>query len=432
MHPLLFEFCPDGYFNLISPIARLRARIYAHNNLVVVASKAFLTGIEQTMIGVVWQPFVLSLGASMATLGLLTSLGGLGGLIPTLVSPLGGWLADQRGRKVLILGASFAAICAYLLYIVAGNTGALVVVFVGVILLGISTIALPANNALVGESVRAGRRGSAYSLLVLAGIAPGIFAPLIAGVLAEKFGYPIIFPIALAAEIIAFVVVARWLNEPKRSERATIEWHALIQLFQRAWIPPTHLRPFFFAVAVDLFAWGMGWGLLYGLLTKTYDFSPAQLGVLSSITSITWALTTIPIGRLIDRIGTKLVLVASEALGPPVLLIWMTQSSFQAFALSMPLFALTASLWVPARNTFISHAVDANNRAEIFGRLSAFSGLVAFPSTFLGGYLYDQFGFVAPIFGNLIGSILALVILIFYVREPQMHSGSLVPVPELS
>lgn len=382
------------------------------------------------MIGVVWQPFVLSLGASMATLGLLTSLGGLSGLIPTLVAPLGGWLADQWGRKVLILGASLTAICAYLLYIVAGITGALAVVFAGVILLGFSTIAVPANNALVGESVRAGRRGSAYSLLVLAGIAPGIFAPLVAGVLAQRFGYPIIFPIALAAEVIAFIIVARWLNEPKRQRKVSVEWRALSNLLRRAWIPPKQLRPFFCAVAVDMFAWGMGWGLLYGLLTETYNFTPAQLGILSSITSITWAVTTIPIGRLIDRIGTKLILVASEALGPPVLLIWMTQSSFQAFALSMPLFALTASLWVPARSTFVAHSVEAGNRAEIFGRLAAFSGLVAFPSTFLGGFLYDEFGFVAPILGNLIGSILALLILIFFVHEPQALTGALAPVSE--
>ena len=80
----------------------LRSRIGLAPNLLVVLARSFISGVEQSMINVVFQPFVLSLGASMQQLGLMNSLGGFGGLIPTLMYPWGGWIADQRGRKVVL------------------------------------------------------------------------------------------------------------------------------------------------------------------------------------------------------------------------------------------------------------------------------------------------------------------------------------------
>ena len=371
------------------------------------------------MIGVVWQPFVLSLGASMSVLGLLTSLGGLSGIIPTLVSPIGGWFADRRGRKHLMLVASLASMAAYALYTIAGlGFGALLLV-PGVVFLSLMALARPANSALVGESVAATRYGSAYSLVTFAMIVPGIIAPLVAGWLADRLGYTSVFPLALGAEIITFVLIARFLQETRGSLSTDFDWSGLGQLLKRAWFPPRGLGAFFVASAMDAFSWGLGWGLLYGLLNKEYAFDAAHLGILSSIMSLTWAAAQLPIGRLIDKRGVKATMALSEALGPPLLLVWMTQSRFEIFALSMPLFALTAALWIPARSAFITHSVEPERRAETFGRLVAFVGLIGFPSAFIGGVLYDHFGFSAPILANLVGSFLALLVIVIFMREPK-------------
>jgi MFS family permease len=86
-----------------------RSRLSLNNTLIAVIIRSFISGVEQSMIGVVFQPFVLSLGASMSQLGFLNSLGGFGGLVSTLAYPSGGWIADQRGRKIVLLGASLCA-----------------------------------------------------------------------------------------------------------------------------------------------------------------------------------------------------------------------------------------------------------------------------------------------------------------------------------
>ncbi|RIK34427.1 MAG: hypothetical protein DCC52_00675, partial [Chloroflexi bacterium] len=181
------------------------------------------------------------------------------------------------------------------------------------------------------------------------------------------------------------------------------------------------LRWFFIAIALDMFAWGMGFGLLYGLLRKEYDFSTTQLGIMSAVSSVTWAITSLPIGRLIDRVGPKPVLILSEALAPPLMLVWMTQTRFEIFAASMIVFALTAATWVPARSVYVTQTVAPARRAEIFGRLSAFGGLLAFPSSYIGGWLYDNFGFYAPFVGNLFFALATLGVLIFLM--PASHAN---------
>ena len=403
----------------MSMLTNLRARLSLNNTLIAVVTRSFISGVEQSMIGVVFQPFVLSLGASMSQLGLLNSLGGFGGLISTLAYPWGGWIADRRGRKIVLLGASLCAMGAFALYAVAGWMAALLMLLPAIVLLGISQVYQPVNAALVGEAVSASKRGSAYSLIMVVVTVPGIFVPIIAGAVADRYGFTVIFPAAILFELVAFVVIWRFLRDRPAAHKQDAGASSIFAFLKRAWVPPRELRWFFWAIALDMFAWGMGFGLLYGLLRKEYDFSTTQLGVLSAVSSITWAITSLPIGRLIDRVGPKPVLILSEALAPPLMLIWMTQTQFDIFAASMIIFALTAATWVPARNVYVTQAVEPARRAEMFGRLSAFSGLLAFPSSYIGGWLYDNFGFYAPFVGNLFFAMVTLVVLIFFVPASQ-------------
>lgn len=412
-------------------LASLRTRLPLNNTLLAVVTRSFISGIEQSMVGVVFQPFVLSLGASMSQLGMLNSLGGFGGLISTLAHPWGGWIADQRGRKIVLLGASLAAMGAFSFYAIAGWLAAFLMLLPAVVLVGISQVYQPVNAALVGEAVGAGKRGSAYSLVTIVLIAPGIFVPILAGAVADRFGFTLIFPVAVLFEMIAFVILWKYLRDARlHSERVPESRRAILEFLKRAWVPPTEMRWFFFAIAMDMFAWGMGFGLLYGLLRQEYGFTTTQLGIMSSVSSITWALSSFPIGRLVDRIGARPILILSEALAPPLMFIWMTQTRFEIFAASMAIFALTAATWVPARNVYVTQAVEPARRGEIFGRLAAFSGILAFPASYIGGFLYDHVGFYAPFMGNLIFAMVTLAILIFLVPVPHAATHAMAEVAD--
>ena len=110
-------------------------------NLIVLAGLNVLRGAHNSIYAVIWQPFVLSLGASMPTVGLLNSLGGMSGIVTTVIQSLGGWLADHIGRKPLLILSSLAIISGYTLFTLAGALRVWYLLLFGVVLLGVSSLA---------------------------------------------------------------------------------------------------------------------------------------------------------------------------------------------------------------------------------------------------------------------------------------------------
>jgi MFS family permease len=183
-------------------------------------------------------------------------------------------------------------------------------------------------------------------------------------------------------------------------------------------VPPKELRGLYWTMSVDTFAWGLGYALLFGMLNKTYGFTTFQLGVMSSLLSFVWALSQLPIGRLIDRYGCKPFLLLSEAMGILIVGGWLRGTSFTAFAALHAFFGLCAATWVPAQQALLANSVSSKHLGEAMGRLSAFRGLIGFPAPYIGGLLYDRFGFQAPLLANLVGSSMALVLIFLAVKEP--------------
>ena len=394
------------------------ARIEPRRNLRVIAIISFLAGLSASMMFAVWQPFVLSLGAPMSTLGLLESLGGRRGMVAALVQPVGGWLSDRLGRKPLIGLGGLSGFLAVSCYVLAAITGDWRWLLPGVILLGAGLASRPAESSLVAESAQASRRGMAYSLLMASWIAPGVFAPALGGFVADRWDFTLVFLLRLGLEGLRLLLILWLLRETLSQIDRAISLGELKGVLVRMIMPPRELRGFYWAMAVDIFVWGLGAALLFGMLSKTYGFTTFQLGMMSGLLSAVWTLSQLPIGRLIDRYGSKPFLVLSEAIGVLVVGGWFLSRSFAAFALLHACFGLIAATWVPAQQVLLANSVSEEQRGEAMGRLSAFRGLLGFPAPYLGGLLYDRFGFQAPILANLVGVAVALVVILVVVKEP--------------
>lgn len=401
------------------PTAIETTREQKRENLYALGITAFLRGAHTSAYNVIWQPFVLSLGASMPTLGLLNSLGGQNGVITTLVQPLGGWLADRVGRKPFIVASSVAVIGAYALFWAAGTLNLWSLLLLGVVAIGVSWLYLPARSSMTAESAE--QLGSAFSAILVASTIPGIAVPALAGALADQTGYVSIFVIGAGIEFVALVIAWQYIHETQVANRGTLGWRATGRAMFRSVLPPRGLGAFFWAVAGDAFVWGIGWGLLYGMLTETYRFTAVDLGILASVMSLSWALMQMPVGRYLDHSNVKGLMILSEALGIPLMFIWLTQSSVAVFAAGQVIFAATAATWSPTISTYLTRAVSSEERAEAFGRLYMFRGLVSFPATTIGGLLYAWGGMQAPLTANLLGILVVIAILVFFLREPKLR-----------
>jgi len=389
-------------------------------NLHVLAVSAFLAGLCTSTIQAVWQPFALSLGAPMSTLGLLESLGGRLGLMASLVQPVGGWFSDRVGRKPVIALGSVMGFFAIALYILAAVTGDWRILVPGIIILGGSLITWAPENSMIAESVPISQRGAAYSLVTFSWVVPGILAPTLGGFIADHWGFTAVFGIRMGLEIVRLVCIVGFLKETL-GQVTQAQWIELKQVLGRILTPPRGLRGLYGALTVDLFAWGLGSTILPGLLSKTYGFTPFQLGVMASLSSLGWALAQLPMGRLIARFGCKVFLLISEIGGLFVVGSWLLVRSFEAYAFIHVLYGVIAAIWVPAQLTLLVNSVSPGERGEAMGRLSAFRGLLGFPASYLGGLLYDLFGFQAPILANVVGIICATTAIFVFVQEPSPH-----------
>jgi DHA1 family multidrug resistance protein-like MFS transporter len=390
-------------------------------NLLVLAASSFLRGAHSTIYNVIWQPFALSLGASMPTVGLLTSIGGMNGLFTTVAQSLGGWLADRVGCKPFILAASFVMIAAYGFFMLADLSMRWSWLLVGIVFFGFSSLSRPAISSMTAESAKSDRQGRVFSLMMFAWIVPGIIAPSAGGWLAERWGYAVVFFILMAIEALAIVLIWRYLYE-RPHPWDDVNLARIGRAFLRSFIPQKGLEWFFIANAADAFFWGMGWGLINGLLKDGQNFSVVQLGVMASVMSLVWAVVQLPLGRILDRYSIKKLLVISEALGAPIMLITMLHPTFPVMvALQIPM-AILAAIWVPGVNIYLARTVKASERTESFGRLNMFRGIIAFPASWIGGLLYARWGFQAPLGATLFGVFVVLTILIFCVQEPQREA----------
>jgi MFS family permease len=189
-------------------------------------------------------------------------------------------------------------------------------------------------------------------------------------------------------------------------------------VFQGILVPPAKLRGFYIAVAADAFAWGTGWGILYGLLSEAHHFTASQLGILSCLSSIGWAVFQMPVGKLMERYGCVKSIILSEAGGVILTMGWLHATTFQTFALLQILFGFSIATWLPATMTWVANSVPKEKMAEEIGRLNAFRGLVGFPAPYIGGLMYEAFGFQGPITVNLIGALTALILTVTLVHEP--------------
>lgn len=152
------------------------------------------------------------MGNTMGIMGLSSILSGI--IIPTL--------SDKFGRKPIILLASILGIL-YPLAILFMQNGILQipVMFIGYFFFGAMPIVFA---AIPSETIPMHSTGKAIGMIVGAGeIVGGVLMPVIAGVLADKFGMSMPFILAAVAAVVSVVLSFSLIESRKTSSETVIE-----------------------------------------------------------------------------------------------------------------------------------------------------------------------------------------------------------------
>jgi MFS family permease len=271
---------------------------------------------------------------------------------------------------------------------------------------------------MAAESSDSSDRTRTYSIIGFGYAASGVLAATLAGFTADRWGFYTVFVLGLFLEALCLAMVARFavetLNSTGVGESGQRRFGTMLRsLFT---LQP-QLRSFYLATTMDSFVWGLGAGIFYGMLRQTFHFSPAQFGLLSSISSLAWTLSQLPLGRLIQKHGRIKFMVISELLGAAMMAGWLFSSHFGSFPALQVLSGLVPATWLPAILAWISDHVRDDQRAEEMGRLRALRGLLSFPGPYIGGLVFERWGFSGPILLNMLGALAVAFVLWKYVPE---------------
>jgi MFS family permease len=380
--------------------------------MTLLAAIAALRGAFHNMRGVIWQPFVLSLGVDMKSLGGLESLMDLSRLV---VQPIVGSASDIHGRRRWLIARDAITLLIGLLMIATRSWHLLYLI---VILIGLERALYPIWTAMVAESVEAERLGYVFSILATATTGAGIVSTLAAGYIAGTYGYNSVFTIATGFVVLSLFLVKTRLPETKAPDTTSgMDLRKIVDTLIGTLRPSPKLRGFYIAMTVDLFAFGMGWRLLYGMLTSGYGYTPQMLGLISTVTTGAMAVSQIFIGRHVDRIGYRKYLAISQSLACIALSIVVISKRFEVVLISQALMGITASFWGPAEQAWIASNVDPEERAQAIGSYAAFRGLLSFPAPFIGGLLYDSYGFNTPVIINIAIALIDTILILVLIKD---------------
>ena len=395
----------------------LRNQFGWKGNIRVMAVQTLVSQLGFGMFYVVWQPYILSMGASVIDLGIIQSTINLSTAVGLIAW---GLLSDRFGRKPIIL---LSNVCRVLSIVALVLSGELFFLLLFSFLMGFSSlfyVGNPARNALISESVDGQSRATAFSTITFISQITNTLTASAGGYIAVKAGYLPIFYACVVFDLMGMILLASFLRETlpetegeKRAEGVGQTMGVLM--------PERGLMKLYLIMIIMGLGYGTGYAVFYGSLVDRYGFSPLQLGLLSTVFNLVGAVSSIPFGRLSDRYGRRPFLKASWMMGTITVLGFLASRSLKMFLLFNVTNALDMSFFLSAWMAFVSEKAPPGELSTVMGKLDSYSRLVSIPAPWLAGILYTSHGFAAPLLTQLVCLTLSGA-LIFSLKEQSLRA----------
>jgi MFS family permease len=370
--------------------------------------------------------YVLAFGASNAQVGLLSSLSSL---FAALAFFPGAHLAETFGHRkatVLASGGGLARVALLGLAVVPffwhGSAAIWVIIAVASFRGFFAYFHVPAWTSLTSDIVPLGIRGRYLaSRNVGMSIASLAVAPL-AGFLIDHYtglhGWQLVWLVAFGAGALSTWSYARIPEPPTHP-------HAAAQARQGGFFGDILADRNFVAYLVSVAVWNLALqvsGPFFNVyLVKNLHASSLWVGVLAALPALTGLVGLIYMGRVMDRRGTKWLMVVCGLLIPLLPLAWtFVNAPWQVIFIN----GFGGAMWA-GYNLALSNMVMVMSPAEKRARYAAAFQTVMFGAAFvgpvLGGYIIDAVGFHAVFLLSATGRLAAALVLLKFVSA---HVGA--------
>ncbi len=292
-----------------------------------------------------------------------------------------GRLGDLIGRRRLLLAGIFLFSVAS---VMCGIAPALSLLIAARAAQGLGAAVMMAlSMAFVGETVSKTETGSAMGLLGTTSAVGTALGPSLGGVLIHALGWRAIFLVNAPLGLFTFLLAYRYLPVDRRVATAS-----------RALATTSRLRASLAmsALVSTVIMATLVVGPFY--LSRTLGLEAVFVGMVMSVGPLVVALTGVPAGRLVDRLGAERTTIAGLlGMAAGSLLLAMMPAALGVLGYLAPIVIITASyaLFQTANNTAVMAEVAADQRGVISGllnlsrNLGLITGTSVMGSVFVGG-----------------------------------------------
>ena len=340
--------------------------------------------------------YIRELGASISQIGLFFTISMV---FPLVVKVLGGWLADSLGRLRVIFIGSLTGVLTFAAYAVAPSWQA--ALLGPAFMATTAALTLPAYFAFIADITPEGSRGRMYGISQTIYHAAAVIAPPIGGLLAQSYGYRILFGVssvvfALAAVIFIYLLRFSQFLTIREQEISLRSLRSSLSQMAGAFMAGGILA---WILIIDGFrdiAFKLSADLEPVYLTDVAGISKQGIGLLDGIFGAALLIGLLPAGWLVDRTSERLGIVLALIAAVGSRLIFGLATGFWGFALSWSLAGIGVGFFEPAGSKLITKAVPKHQRGMAFGLLASTLSLFSLPAPWIGSQIWNLFGPRSP------------------------------------
>ena len=406
-----------------SILSRLRGEFsFIRGNFLVLALSWLIMDFASEMPSTYYGLYVKALGGSASIIGLI---GSVSMVFQAIVQIPGGYLADKYGRRWLISTMTFGIALSNAFYAFAPTWQWLMV---GGVVQSLCFIYRPALQAIIADSLPQEKRGMGFSIITLINSVSTTPSPLIAGWLFQVYGLVpsvrIGYTLALIAFLIAGVIRLRLketVEDPPKIDIGEMVGSIPASIKESAGVWSKVPRSAFALFTTDVLLMAsisifMPIMILY--IVEDLGISELSWSLILTILFVSMIALSIPIGKLIDKVGKRRPLLAAYVIWIAIIPLFI-YGNFIRLILAMILVGVMQVTMMSASASLMADLVPHEHRGKVSGSSNFFTLIAASVGNLLGGYLYDNVSHTLPFWLQLAFVVPCIVIIILFVKEPE-------------
>lgn len=364
-------------------------------NVVVLGVVSFFTDVSSEMVFPILPLFLTTiLGAGAAVVGLIE---GVSDSISSLLDIFFGYLSDLKGKRKDFVLAGYGLSSILKAGLIFVNTWPGVLVIRGLERIGKSIRTSP-RDALIAASTDEKTRGKAFGFHRAMDTVGAIIGPAIAYLIFAAMGngenaFRTIFLAALIPAAIAVLVIILFVREPEPKAIPSKQpkpkfWESLKLLNQKY----KNFLKISCLFSLSYFSFAL-------FIVKASDAGlPAESVLLVYLVyNIFYALSSVPVGSLSDKLGRKPIIASSFVLYGLICIGFLFATEFWQFAALFAIYGIFVAADESVNKAYISDITDEKTRGIALGAYNSAVGAVYLPANAAFGAIWAMFG-VFPAF----------------------------------